>query len=150
MVSNVLLRSSGHLNPRFLVILAMAVVALTAVGCGGNVSTVLGPSMGTVQVSISNPPSCMPPNDHFMHVFVTVRSVQAHTSVSAGDNSAGWQELAPQLASAPMQIDLFSKPDTRCVLAQLGSASLPVGNYQQIRLSSFEHSCCWSRTAISK
>jgi len=61
MVSNVLLRSSGHLNPRFLVILAMAVVALTAVGCGGNVSTVLGPSMGTVQVSISNPPSCMPP-----------------------------------------------------------------------------------------
>jgi len=37
MVSNVLLRSSGHLNPRFLVILAMAVVALTAVGCGGNV-----------------------------------------------------------------------------------------------------------------
>src|SRR5260370_36763060 len=33
-----------------------------------------------------------------------------------------------------MQIDLFSKPDTTCVLAQLGSASLPVGNLQQIRL----------------
>src|SRR5260370_28903406 len=32
-----------------------------------------------------------------------------------------------------MQIDLFSKPDTTCVLAQLGSASLPVGNLQQIR-----------------
>ena len=33
-----------------------------------------------------------------------------------------------------MQIDLFSKPQTNCVLAQLGSASLPVGSYQQIRL----------------
>jgi hypothetical protein len=33
-----------------------------------------------------------------------------------------------------MQIDLFSTPQTNCVLAQLGSASLPVGSYQQIRL----------------
>jgi hypothetical protein len=33
-----------------------------------------------------------------------------------------------------MQIDLFSKANTNCVLAQLGSASLPVGSYQQIRL----------------
>lgn len=90
--------------------------------------------MGTVNVSLSDPPSCMPPNGHFEHVYVTVRSVQAHTSASAGDNTAGWQELAPQLASAPMQIDLFSKANTNCVLAQLGSASLPVGNYQQIRL----------------
>jgi hypothetical protein len=134
MISNALLPSKGRLNPRFLLILAMAAVVLMVVGCGGNVSTVLGPSTGTVQVSISDPPSCMPPNGNFMHVFITVRSVQAHTSATADDNSAGWQELAPQLASAPMQIDLFSKPDTSCVLAQLGSASLPVGNLQQIRL----------------
>src|SRR5260370_19397596 len=32
-----------------------------------------------------------------------------------------------------MQIDLFATP-TNCVLAQLGSASPPVGGYQQIRL----------------
>jgi hypothetical protein len=69
-----------------------------------------------------------------MHVYVTVRSVQAHISASATDSSSGWQELAPQLASAPMQIDLFSKPQTTCILAQLGSASLPAGSYQQIRL----------------
>src|ERR1700741_4305781 len=64
----------------------------------------------------------------------TVRSVQAHTSATADDNSSGWQELAPQLASAPMQIDLFSKPQTTCILAQLGSSSIPAGSYQQIRL----------------
>jgi len=76
----------------------------------------------------------MPPNGSFTHVFVTVRSVQAHIDPHADDNSSGWQELAPQLASQPMQIDLFSTPQTNCVLAQLGSASLPVGSYQQIRL----------------
>jgi len=66
-------------------------------------------------------------------VFITVRSVQAHIDPKADDNSSEWRELAPQLASQPMQIDLFATP-TNCVLAQLGSASLPVGSYQQIRL----------------
>ena len=116
------------------VTLAAAMVAVIIISCGGGPSTMQGPAMGTVSVSLSDPPSCMPPVDNILHVWITVRSVQAHTSATAAENSAGWHELAPQLASAPMQIDLFSKPDTRCVLAQLGSASLPVGNYQQIRL----------------
>jgi len=90
--------------------------------------------MGTVNVSLSDPPSCMPPNGQFVHVYITVRSVQANISSNAGDGDSGWQELAPQLANAPMQIDLFSAPQTTCVLAQLGSNSLPVGSYQQIRL----------------
>jgi hypothetical protein len=101
---------------------------------GGSSSMSMSSGMGTVNVSMSDPPSCMPPNGQFTHVYVTVRSVQAHISASATDDSPGWQELAPQLASAPMQIDLFSKPQTTCILAQLGSASLPVGSYQQIRL----------------
>ena len=87
-----------------------------------------------IQVSLSDPPSCMPPNGQFTHVFITVRSVQAHLSATADDSTPGWQELAPQLASQPMQIDLFSTAQTNCILAQLGSASLPVGSYQQIRL----------------
>src|SRR5258707_2502294 len=33
-----------------------------------------------------------------------------------------------------MKIDLFAKPQTTCILAQLGTASLPAGSYQQIRL----------------
>jgi hypothetical protein len=76
----------------------------------------------------------MPPNGQFSHAYVTVRSVQAHIDPNASDNSPGWQELAPQLANQPVQIHLFSKPQTTCVLAQLGSASLPVGSYKQIRL----------------
>src|SRR6266481_416627 len=118
----------------FALSLVMAVVTVYFVSCGGNPIMPPSLSMGTVSATISDPPSCMPPNGHFMHVFITVSSVQAHTSATADDNGPGWQELAPLLASSPMQIDLFSKPDTTCVLAQLGSASLPVGNLQQIRL----------------
>jgi hypothetical protein len=125
-------------NPRaganLLAAVAIFAIAGIIVSCGGSSTTSMGTAMGTVNVTLSDPPSCMPPNGQFMHVYVTVRSVQAHIDPNASDNSSGWQELAPQLASQPMQIDLFSKPQTTCVLAQLGSASLPVGSYQQVRL----------------
>lgn len=112
-----------------------ALLTITVIlGCGGTPSTMQTAAMGTINVSLSDPPSCMPPNGEFEHVFITVRSVQANISSSAGDNSSGWQELAPQLANQPVQIDLFSTPQTNCILAQLGSASLPAGTYQQIRL----------------
>jgi hypothetical protein len=117
----------------FLLGVTLLVSAAIGVSCGGS-TKISGALPGTVVVSISDPPSCMPPNGSFTHVFVTVRSVQAHIDPNAGDDSAGWQELAPQLASDPMQIDLFSPTQTNCVLAQLGSASLPAGSYQQIRL----------------
>ena len=127
-------------NPRagalLLAVVAIFGIAGIIVSCsgGGSSSMNMSSGMGTVNVTMSDPPSCMPPNGQFTHVYVTVRSVQAHISATATDDSSGWQELAPQLASAPMQIDLFSKPQTTCILAQLGSASLPAGSYQQIRL----------------
>ena len=129
-----LIRRWTHGNAGALVLgVTLLVSAAIGVSCGGS-TKVSGTLPGTVVVSISDPPSCMPPNGSFTHVFVTVRSVQAHIDPNAGDDSPGWQELAPQLASDPMQIDLFSPTQTNCVLAQLGSASLPVGSYQQIRL----------------
>jgi len=111
-------------------------IAVFIAGCGGSGASMPTPtaSTGTVTVTISDPPSCKNPNGNFQHVYVTVRSVQAHIDPNASDGSSGWQELAPQLNSTPMQIDLFSNAQTNCVLAQLGSASLPAGNYQQIRL----------------
>ncbi len=115
--------------------ITLLVATVLGVGCGGT-TKVQGTLPGTVVVSISDPPSCMAPNGSstsFTSVFITVRSVQAHIDPKADDNSSGWQELAPQLANAPKQIDLFATP-TNCVLAQLGSASLPAGSYQQIRL----------------
>src|SRR5260370_6924191 len=105
--------------------------------------------MGTVSVSISDPPSCAAtssgtgvpaggpavPGGNFMRVFVPIRSIQAHTSATADNSSSGWQELAPQLVAAPVQVGLLHLPaNGQCLLEQLGSTSLPAGDYQQIRL----------------
>lgn len=121
-------------------------VAIAVVGfsCGGGSTPMMNSGMGTVAVTVSDPPSCAAPagaapasipSGSFSSVWITIRSIQAHTSSTATDNSPGWQELAPQLASAPAQVDLLHLPaQGQCLLEQLGSTSLPAGDYQQIRL----------------
>lgn len=113
------------------------VLIWTFVSCGSNSSnTAPGVQTGSAVLSISDPPSCASPNGSFKSVFITIRSVQAHTSATATDNSPGWQELAPQLNSQPVQLDLLNLPNSgACLLQQLGTTtSLPIGDYQQIRL----------------
>ncbi len=104
--------------------------------CGSGTGFTSSQSMGSASVSISDPPSCAAPNGSFTHVFITIRSVQAHISSTATDDTSGWQELAPQLNTNPIQVDLLNLPqEGACLLKQLGStSSLPVGDYQQIRL----------------
>lgn len=119
-------------------------VALIVISCGGGATSMQSPATGTVNVSVSDPPSCavsggtaagaMAPGT-FSSVWVTIVSVKAHIRATADANSSGWQELAPQLNSAPMQVDLLHLPaNGQCLLQQLGSAELPAGDYQQIRL----------------
>src|SRR6266568_160929 len=150
MISKVALCFRERPIPHFLLVLAMAGVTLMTIGCGGNTPTMPSSSMGTINVSMSDPPSCAAassgttpapaggtaaPGGTFASVFVTIRSIQAHISATADDKSSGWQELAPQLVSAPMQVDLLHLPaNGQCLLEQLGSTSLPAGDYQQIRL----------------
>ena len=110
-------------------------MSVALVSCGGGTNTISGGGTGAINVTLTDPPSCAFPNGAFDHVYVTIRSVQAHTSATADDNSGGWQELAPQLNTQPKQIDLFSATSNTCLLTALGSnAALPVGSYQQIRL----------------
>ena len=116
-------------------LVAIMAFAASLVSCSGSGSAMSNTGTATVHVSITDPPSCKVPNGDFQHVYVTIRSVQAHTSATADDNSPGWQELAPQLNSQPMQIDLFAAGPNACLLTMLGSnTALPVGTYQQIRL----------------
>jgi hypothetical protein len=116
-------------------LVALVTFAAVLVSCTGSGSAMSNGGMGTVHVSITDPPSCKFPNGDFQHVYVTIRSVQAHTSASADDNTPGWQELTPQLNSQPMQIDLFAAGPNACLLTMLGSnTALPAGTYQQIRL----------------
>jgi Domain of unknown function (DUF4382) len=114
---------------------ALVVFGALLVSCTGSGSSTPMSGTGSINVSITDPPSCKYPNGDFQHVYVTIRSVEAHTSSSAGDNTPGWQELAPQLNNQPMQIDLFAAGPDACLLTMLGSNSaLPAGTYQQIRL----------------
>jgi hypothetical protein len=119
------------------VLVALVAVALTLVTCSKTtIMTQVNNGMATVNVSISDPPSCAPPTGSFKSVFITIRSVQAHTSATADDNSPGWVELVPELNAQPVQVDLLNLPaNGACLLKQLGSnTSLPAGDYQQIRL----------------
>ena len=150
MICNALVRFRGCPISQFLAISTMAAVTLIAIGCGGNTPPMQSSSMGTLSVSLSDPPSCAAstssataaiaggtaaPAGTFTSVFVTIRSIQAHISATADDTSSGWQELAPQLVSTPLQVDLLHLPaNGQCLLEQLGSTSLPAGDYQQIRL----------------
>lgn len=129
-------RSSG-IRPFLIWLMGLAGLlglGVSLVSCGGTPVTSSTSGNGSITVNLTDPPSCAFPNGTIDHVWVTISSVQANTSASAGDNSSGWVELAPQLNSAPKQIDLFSLASNACLLATLGNTSLPAGTYQQIRL----------------
>lgn len=125
---------------RYLTLCAIAgliAVALILVTCSNtNTTGKIINGMATINVSLSDPPSCSPPAGSFKSVFITIRSVQAHTSATADNNSPGWVELVPSLNTQPVQVDLLNLPNNgACLLTQLGSnTALPAGDYQQIRL----------------
>jgi hypothetical protein len=105
----------------------LVILALSCGGGGGGG----GSSTGTVNTSISDPPTCQ---SAFPHVWVTITRVRAHTSGNAGENGSGWIDLLDP-GKGPWQIDLMNLSDTDCLLTQLGSTSgITAGQYQQIRL----------------
>lgn len=134
------LRMKSTCSPSFVITLALfaSVAAAALVSCGGgndSMSSMLTSGMGSMTVTISDPPSCAFPNGDFEHVFITIRSVQAHTSATATDSTPGWQELVPQLNTEPVQVDLFALGNGACLLKTLGSnTALPAATFQQIRL----------------
>lgn len=102
------------------------------ISCGGSSSpSNTTPSGGTVNTTITDPPSC---SFAFSHVWVTVTKVTANVSSTADTSSTGWVTLV-DLTSNPMQVDLLSLSSPACVLTQLGSTTgLTPGQYQQIRI----------------
>ncbi len=91
--------------------------------------------MATVSVKLSDPATCMAPNGPYSHVYVTISDVEADTSATASDTDASWVDLTPNLAKAPIQVDLLATPSNGCFLASLGdSLQIQAGDYQQIRL----------------
>ena len=101
---------------------ATLAVAAIASACGGGGTS--SSDNGTLRLALTDAPAC-----GYDHVYVTVQKVRVHKSASAGDNEAGWSEVA----LAPVQrVDLLSL--TNGVLADLGQTPLPAGRYTQMRL----------------
>src|SRR2546429_101376 len=108
-------------------LLAIVALAIFLMSCSG------GSKPGTVNTSISDPPTCAAPQGPYRHVYVTVNDVLIHQSASASANDAGWIHLASGLKDNPLQVDLLGVAN-QCFLAMLGSAEIEPGTYQQIRV----------------
>jgi hypothetical protein len=69
------------------------------------------------------------------HIFVTFQGIEANRSATADDDSPDWQELAPQLATVPIQLDLLAHNRDSCESTILSSdVAVPADTYRQIRL----------------
>jgi len=97
----------------------------------GTVHLEIGASSGTA----STPGTVAPPlRPRVTHLFVTVASVDAHSSLLAVDDTPGWQPLAAPLQQHPLQVDLLADPHENASSAPFPDAWLPSGAYRQIRL----------------
>ncbi len=99
----------------------------------------LGAGNGTIIVGINSirpsPLASMSPN--LQHVFITLRGIEANPNVVAAEDPADWQELAPELASEPVQIDLMAitVSGASCGPSRLTrKAAVRASVYRQIRL----------------
>nr|WP_244851312.1 DUF4382 domain-containing protein [Caballeronia sp. SL2Y3] len=101
-----------------------AAISMMVAACGGGSDGGSGTPTGTLHVAMTDAPAC-----GFDHVYVTVSQVRVNANAQATDSDAGWTTIVP---SSPQRIDLLSL--TNGVLADLGQAALPAGQYQQVRL----------------
>jgi Domain of unknown function (DUF4382) len=112
-------------------------ITFLSVACNSGVGNSFGSGGGsgsTVNLHLSDPPTCSSTTGGlYSHVYVTIAKVQIHASAAPADNDPGWITLV-DLTSAPQQVDLLGTASSQCFLADLGSASLQPGTYQQIRL----------------
>lgn len=97
----------------------------------GTANGIVHLEIGAVSGAASAPATVAP---HATHLFVTLAGVDVHSSALAGDDSPGWEPLAPQLQAHPLQLDLLADPHASGSAASFPGAVLPAGIYRQIRL----------------
>jgi len=95
-----------------------------ACGGGGGIGGTGSSDMGTLQVKMTDAPSC-----GFDAVNISVDRVRVHQSAIATDSDTGWSEIVLNPAK---RVDLLSLANG--VLADLGQTALPAGTYTQMRL----------------
>ena len=99
----------------------------------------LGDGTGTIIVGINSARPASrgaPTSPNLQHIFITLRGIDASPNANASDNSSDWQELAPELASEPVQIDLMnnSVSGALCVPSLTRKAIVRADVYRELRL----------------
>lgn len=98
----------------------------------------LGDGTGTIIVGInsSHPSPEAPTSPNLQHLFITLRGIDANPDAIATEDSPDWQELAPELTSEPVQIDLMntSLSVASCAPSLARKATVRAAEYRQIRL----------------
>ena len=91
----------------------------------------------TVRLVILAVPRCTfcPESSRIKHIFVGIRGIDVHESLMPDDGSPDWQELVPQLANQPRQIDLLSPIVDQTTEEPLEEImTIPAGVYRQVRV----------------
>jgi hypothetical protein len=102
----------------------------------GNTTCPPSKANGTVHLRLTSsvrPTAAVWPTS-VQHIFVTFRGIEANPSAMADDDPPGWQELAPKLATEPIQFDLLAHNVDSCESNVLGDVAVPADTYRQIRL----------------
>jgi hypothetical protein len=103
---------------------ALALSTGLLAACGGGAESTPLASAGFLRVALTDAPAC-----GYEAVFVTVREVRAHKSLTATESDAGWARIT---LPSPRRIDLLTL--TNGALDEIGQAPLEAGRYTQMRL----------------
>jgi len=100
----------------------------------------VGMSMASAPLAATAFPSSFASPRGVQHIFVTLHGIEAQPSVMAGEDSSGWEELVPDLAAHPIQLDLLAmNGDSRSLglpasASATAPATIPADEYRQLRL----------------
>ena len=111
-----------------LIVLGMLIfsISLQLSGCGGGGGGGGVVPTGTVSVSLTDAPGL-----EYDHVWITVQDIAFHTRSDAGDTDFGWLNFR---LAVPVTVDLAALSNGVISAAVWDKITLPVGNYQQIRI----------------
>ena len=143
-------------QPRFLLLCgASLLLCFLLIGCGDTCFVItgifpnttsttnpptcnLGAGNGTITVGINSvrPSPVAPMSPNLQHVFITLRGIEANPNSVAAEDSLDWQELAPEFATEPVQIDLMatSVSGVSCASRLARKSIVRASVYRQIRL----------------
>jgi len=93
---------------------------------------------GAVRLAVQTVPTCSfcSESGRIQHIFVSIRGIEVHPSMTADNDSSDWQELlSPGLVKQPLQVDLVGGTSDRSARESLGEiVTIPAGIYRQVRL----------------